>query len=132
MVLTVSSSSGAKNSSFSRPSVPSGAVGDRGAREIVLHDDAENGGLQMLPFALALGHADEVGAEEHALDALDLEQTRGKRRGLARLGIEKLQGAVREHGPARKELQGRGVWGCFGLDEHGSTWRRTANLEQFQ
>ena len=60
------------------------ALGDRLAREVVLHDGAENGGLQMLPLALALGHADEVGAEEHALDAVDLEQPRGERRGLAR------------------------------------------------
>src|SRR5262245_30515137 len=103
-------------------------LGDRGAGEIVLHDDAENGRLQMLPFALALGHADEIGAEEHAPDALELEQACGKGRGLARLGIEKLQGAVREHRPARKEFQGRGIWCGFGLNEHGSNGRLRGQL----
>ena len=52
----------------------------------MLHDGAEDGGLQMLPLAVALGHADEVGAEKHAFDAVDLEQARGERRSLARLG----------------------------------------------
>ena len=54
----------------------------------MLHDGAEDGGLQMLPLAVALGDADEVGAEEHALDAVDLEQARGERRVLALVGIE--------------------------------------------
>ena len=75
----------------------------------MLHDDTENGRLQMLPFAVALGHADEVGGEEHALDAIDLEQTRRKRRGFARLGIEELQRALCEHGPAWDEFQGRRI-----------------------
>src|SRR5262245_53601975 len=103
-------------------------LGDRGAGEIVLHDDAENGGLQMLPFTLVLGHADEIGAEEYPLDALDLEQTCGKGRGLARLGIQKVQGAGLEDRPAREEFQGRGIWGGFGLDEHGSNGRAVPQL----
>ena len=63
----------------------------------MLHDGAEDGGLQMLPLAVALGHADEVGAEEHALDAVDLEQPRRQRRGLAVVGIEELKRPLVEH-----------------------------------
>ena len=35
----------------------------------VLHDGAEDRRLEVLPFAVGLGHGDEVGAEEHAGDA---------------------------------------------------------------
>ena len=43
------------------------ALGEhRRVGEIMLHDEAENGGLQMLPFALVLGDGDEILAEEHA------------------------------------------------------------------
>ena len=85
----------------------------------MLHDRAEDGGLQMLPLALALGDADEVGAEEHALDAVDLEQARGERRVLALGRIGEFQRPLVEHGPPRDEFQGGGIWRSFGLDEHG-------------
>ena len=44
------------------------------AGEEVLHDGAEDGGLEVLPLAFALGHGDEVAAEEHAGDVADREQ----------------------------------------------------------
>src|SRR5690349_10703168 len=74
----------------------------------------------MLPLAVALGDADEVGAEEHALDAVDLEQTRGERRILALVGIGEFERALVEHRPPRNEFQGGGVRRRFGLDEHGA------------
>src|SRR5581483_3840198 len=98
------------------------ALGDRLARDVMLHDGAENGGLEMLPLALALalGHADEVGTEEHALDALDLEQARGERRILALGGTGEFERSLVEHGPPWNEFQGGGIRRGFGLDEHGA------------
>src|SRR3954451_13035800 len=51
---------------------------DRGAGHEMLHDGAEDRRLHVLPLALALGHGDEVVAEEDAGDAGDLEQALGK------------------------------------------------------
>ena len=87
----------------------------------MLHDGAENGGLHMLPLAIALGDADEVGAQEHARDAVNVEQARGERRAFAfGLVAELDRVCLAKHGPARKELQGRRVRRRFGLDEHGN------------
>jgi hypothetical protein len=72
----------------------------------------------MLPFALALGHADEVGAEEHAGDAVDLEQAGGERRAFALGGIAEFHGSFAEHGPAGQEFQGGRVGRRFGLNKH--------------
>src|SRR4029078_7561674 len=94
------------------------AFGHGFARQVVLHDGAENGGLEMLPFALALGHADEVGAEEHAGDAVDLEQAGGERRAFALGGIAEFHGSFAEHGPAGQEFQGGRVGRRFGLNKH--------------
>src|SRR5262245_37697217 len=41
------------------------AAQERRARHEVLHDGAEDGGLELLPFAAGLGDRNEVGAEEH-------------------------------------------------------------------
>jgi hypothetical protein len=49
----------------------------------VLHDGAEDGRLDVLPLAVALGHRDEVGAEEDAGHAVDVEQARRQRRGVS-------------------------------------------------
>ncbi len=85
----------------------------------MFHDGAEDGGLQMLPLAVALGDADEVGAEKHALHAFDVEQALGERRALAFGAVAELDRTLfAEHGPARKELQGGGIWRGFGLNEH--------------
>jgi hypothetical protein len=35
----------------------------------MLHDRAENRGLEVLPFAVPLGDGHEIGSEEHAVDA---------------------------------------------------------------
>ena len=72
----------------------------------------------VLPLVLAFGHGDEVRAEEHAPDALDLEQARGKRRSLALLRVEEFERAVVEHRPAGDELQRGGIGRGLGLDEH--------------
>ena len=42
----------------------------------MLHDRAEHGGLQMLPFPAALGDGNEIGAQEYPGHAVDLEQPR--------------------------------------------------------
>src|SRR4029079_2130739 len=72
----------------------------------------------MLPFALALGHANEVGAEEHAGDAVDLERGGGERRAFALGGIAEFHGSFAEHGPAGQEFQGGRVGRRFGLNKH--------------
>src|SRR5512143_3810297 len=71
------------------------------ARDEMLHDGAEDGGLQMLPLAFALGHADEIGAEEYALYALDLEQPRRERRVLVLGCVGEFERSLVEHRPPR-------------------------------
>jgi hypothetical protein len=46
----------------------------------VLHDRAENRGLQVLPLADRLGDRDEVRAKEHAAHARNAKQALGQRR----------------------------------------------------
>ena len=60
------------------------ALGEQGrARGEMLHDRAEHRRLQRLPVGIVeLGDGDEVGAVEHAVDALDVEQCAGERRAL--------------------------------------------------
>src|SRR5262249_26958470 len=82
------------------------ALGHGFAREIMLHDGAEDGGLEMLPLAFALGHTDEVRAEEDAGHAVDLEQAGGERRALALGGIAELHGPFAEHRPSWGEFSG--------------------------
>src|SRR6202051_1475135 len=43
------------------------------ARHEMFHDGAEDHRLELLPLTCALGHGDEIGAEEHAADAGDGE-----------------------------------------------------------
>ena len=50
------------------------ALGHLLTGDVMLHDGAEHGRLQMLPLTVALGHADEVRAEKNAGNAVDLEQ----------------------------------------------------------
>jgi hypothetical protein len=97
-----------------RGGVHSGTAGDK-----VLHEGPKNLGLKLLPaFVLRLGHGDEVGAEEDAGDARKREEC--ARQGAAPGGLPR--GEVRSggahHVAAGEELERRGVWGAFGLDEH--------------
>src|SRR3546814_8279887 len=54
---------------------------DRLAGGEMLHDGAENGGLEEVPLLIrVLGHGDEVATEEYGGDAVDFEQALGERR----------------------------------------------------
>jgi hypothetical protein len=91
---------------------------DRGAGHEMLHDGGEDRRLHVLPLALALGHGDEVVAEEDAGDAGDLEQALGKGRRRRARRVAGIEGAFRHHHLAGQELQGRRIRRGFGLDEH--------------
>ena len=93
----------------------------RRAGEIELGHDAEHGGPQMLPFALGLGHRDEVVGEEHAAHARQLHQRLGERRALGLSDVARLERPLIHHRPSGKEFEGRRIGGGFGLDEHGRT-----------
>ncbi len=84
----------------------------------MFHDGAEDHRLELLPFAGALGHGDEIGAEEHAADAGDAEQPLGERRLRRLFGVAQIERAVFQHRLAGQEFQGRRVRRRFGLDEH--------------
>ena len=91
----------------------------------MLHDDAEDGGLEELPVGVGrLGHGDEVGPQRDPGNCLDLEQPRRQRRALRRPGIVEADVATLEHAAAGQELQGIGVGRRFRLDEHCSASRR--------
>ena len=90
----------------------------------MLHDRAEDRGLELLPIAVRLGHGDEVGPEEYRGDARHLEQARGKRRARRGFAAGKLQGTGIEHHAARDEFERGGIGRGFGLDEHGFLRRR--------
>src|SRR3954467_754516 len=130
---TVSASASLKNSSASSasssfaaaPSASTGAAGGRRrAGHVVLHDRAEDRGLELLPFAVRLGHGDEVRAEEHAGNAGHLEQARSERRSISGIAVGKFHRAAIEHEASRDEFQRRGIGGGFGLNEHGCLRRR--------
>ena len=93
----------------------------RAAGGEMLHDHAEHGGLQHLPVLVAvLGDGDEIGAEEHAGDALDAEQALGQRRtprAPRGRGNPPCPHAITAR-PGRNFRVG-GIRGLFGLDEHG-------------
>ena len=84
---------------------------NRRARHEVLHDGAKDHRLQVLPLRLALGHRDEVGAQEHAPHALDVEQARSERRRQRLALVGEVGSAVGEHGLSGDELQRRRDWG---------------------
>src|SRR5262249_32568303 len=95
------------------------ALGHGFAREIMLHDGAEDGGLEMLPLAFALGHTDEVRAEEHAGHAVDLEQAGGERRALALGGGAGNPWSLPRTPPRSRGISwGPGCGGRFGLNKH--------------
>ena len=67
----------------------------------------------------ALGHGDEIGAEEDALDLGDGEQAGRQRRAGTSLGIGEIDGALGHDRAAGNEFQRRRIGRGFGLDEHG-------------
>ena len=67
---------------------------------------------------VGLGHGDEIGAEEHARHAVDLEDAARQRRFGAGLGVGEIGGAGIEHGLAGKKFERRRVRRGFGLNEH--------------
>ncbi|MNL30354.1 hypothetical protein D3C87_1520850 [compost metagenome] len=85
----------------------------------MLHDRAEDGGLQVLPFGIRLGNGDEIVAEINARDAGNVKKAQGQRRGCSFCFIAKLGRAFFHDNLAGKKLQGRRVRRGFGLDEHG-------------
>src|SRR5581483_11245131 len=94
-------------------------VDDGSARQVVLHDGAEDGRLQMLPLVdLALGHGDEVGAEEHPGHVVDAEQTPLQRRGPRLLLVAEVHRPVAQHRLVRYELERGWVGSRLGLNEH--------------
>ena len=97
---------------------------DRRAGKEELGDDSEHRRLELAPFAVALGHRNEVGGEEHAADPGQLHQRLGERRSL-RLGrVAGLEGAGFEHRAAGQEFQRRRVGRRLGLDEHRRLLRK--------
>src|SRR3954468_17710234 len=99
-----------------------GAFGnDRRAGHEMLHDDAENRGLELWPVAVRFGHGDEVRSEEHAADSVNVEQAFRQWR-LRRLApVAHFERAGVEHGAAGQKLQCRRVRRGFGLNEHGTS-----------
>src|SRR5690606_22869925 len=87
-------------------------------RQVVLHDRAEYGRLEVLPLAARLGDGDEVTAKEHAGDARHREQALRQRRIAALVCIAELRRPAAQNLAARKELQAGGIGGLLGLDEH--------------
>ena len=110
MVVTISASAASKNSSLVVVAAGLARLEQRRAGHEVLHDGAEDGGLELRPFAVGLGDGDEVGAEEHAVDALDGEQPLGQRRfrGVGR--VAQVERAGFEHRPARAGTSGSPDW----------------------
>ena len=118
MVVTISSSAGLEELVLVVVAAGLAGLEQRRAGHEVLHDGAEDGGLELRPFAVGLGDGDEVGAEEHAVDALDGEQPLRQRRFRGVGGLAQVERAGFEHGLPGQELQGRRIGRGFGLDEH--------------
>ena len=93
----------------------------------MLHHRAQDGGLEMLPIAVALGDGDEIAAEENAADFRDLEQRPARGERPADLGAGEIGHRAGTHDVAAgEEFQGGGIGRGFGLDEHGDKpyWRQ--------
>mmetsp|Transcript_6727 Transcript_6727/g.17239 ORF Transcript_6727/g.17239 Transcript_6727/m.17239 type:complete len:304 (+) Transcript_6727:445-1356(+) len=87
---------------------------------VKVHHGGEHLGLQHAPVVLvALGDRHEVRAEEHARDAVDVEQLLRERRRHSFTGVGEVfaAGAVDHHGFAWEEHEGRGIGGRLRLDE---------------
>ena len=100
--------------------VRAAGLDQRLAGEEEFGDHAEHGRPQVLPFAVALGHGNEVVGEENARDPGQFHQRPGERRALGLRRIARLERALLHHRAAGQEFQGRGIGGGFGLDEHGA------------
>src|ERR1700722_14351042 len=84
----------------------------------MFHGCAENHRLKLLPLAGALGHGDEIGAEEHAADTENAEQPFRQRRLRRLIGVADFKRAVVEDWATGQEFEGRRIRRRFGLDEH--------------
>src|SRR5262245_2883789 len=98
----------------------------------MLHDRAENGRLQVLPFGtFALRDGYEIVAEEHprnTRDGEDLACKQRRRRGAVR--ITEIGRSLFENDLPWQELQGCRIGRSFGLDKHAGS--RVFSLELFK
>ena len=91
-----------------------------GARLEMLHNRAQDCGLDMLPFGgFGLGHGDEIGAKKHPRHLPGCKDALGQRRFFRSLKAGEIGGAKVKHALPRQEFQRGWVWCGFGLDEHG-------------
>ena len=77
------------------------AAQERRARHEMLHDGAEDRGLELLPFAAGLGDRDEVGAEEDTAHPWNREQPLREWRLGGALLVTDVKRTVRQHRAAR-------------------------------
>ncbi len=94
------------------------AIYDGRPRHEMLHDRPEDHGLEVLPLGAALRHRNEIRAEKDAGDAVDLEQTARERRALGLALAAEIRRPVGQNRLSGDELERRGIWSCFRLDEH--------------
>ena len=88
----------------------------------MIHDDAEDGWLELLPFSACACNGDEVVPEKDAGDMIDLKQSLGQWRFNCLSRIFKFTGRARQYRFTRQELQGGGIWRGFGLNKHGMSF----------
>src|SRR5260221_10441955 len=99
----------------------------------MLHDDAKNRRLELVPVALlVLRHGDEVAAEEDAGHAADRKEPFGQRPACGCRGcIGEIRGAAGDDRASREEFERRWIGGQLGLDEHrifsGDFWTGAAS-----
>ncbi|MNY47954.1 hypothetical protein D3C86_1832540 [compost metagenome] len=84
----------------------------------MIHDDTENGRLDMGPVGVVLGDRDEIGTQEHAGHAGYPEQALGQRRIARGFDAAEIARLTHQHVAPRQEFEGRGIGRGFGLDEH--------------
>ena len=85
----------------------------------VLHQGAENGRFQNMPFeVVGFGNSDEIRANIYAGYAVNAEQLLGQGRAGRRIGGRKIRGAVLHEYAAREEFQSCRIRRSFSLDKH--------------
>ena len=96
-------------------------IKNRLTRGVMLHDPAENLGLQGLPvFGVVFGDGDEITAQKDTGDAINFKQFARQRRFYSFVAFDEVCCAKTAHNLfARQEFERRGVRGRFGLNEHG-------------
>src|SRR5210317_2298492 len=89
------------------------------ARLEMLHNRAEKGRLDMIPFdCIGLGHSHEIGAKKYRRYAINRENARGKWRFIRRLARWKIGCAHVQNGLPWQKLQRGWVRGGFRLNKH--------------